>query len=100
MGKFTKQAYEEFTISADFSKNMALGETIVSQTVGALDVDLEDVSDVVIDQGTVANDGEHKAVCRVRAGEELKSPYKITFRVTTSSAHKWELDIQMRIKES
>lgn len=98
MDKFVKQTYEEFTITADFSNNMAVGETITSQTVTVLDAGGDDASIIVVDQASVANDGSTKVSALVRGGGVDLSPYKITFKIVTSVAHKWELDVQMLVK--
>lgn len=101
--KFSKQSYEEFTIAADFSNNMETGEVIASQVVVAIDSAGTDVSTIVLDQATVANNGEHQVQVLVRAGEETAgvSPYKITFKCVTDTVpeHKWELDVKMVVKE-
>lgn len=103
MGKFTKQGYEEFVIAADFSNNMERDEVITLQTVSAIDAAGTNVSDTILDQGTVENDGAQQVSVLVRAGEETKgiSPYKITFYCETNAfpMHKWELDVQMIVKE-
>lgn len=97
MEQIRKQPYEEFTISADFSANMASGEVISVQSVAAVDKTGNDVKDTVTDQATVANDG--KTTCRVlvKGGDPTLSPYTLTFRCTTSLGNKWELDIQMQV---
>lgn len=101
--KFTKQSYEEFTIAADFSNNMDPNEIIVSESVSAIDTAGTDVSDIILDQSTVDNDGAHQVHVLVRAGEETAgiSPYKITFYCETDNVpeHKWELDVKMIVKE-
>lgn len=98
MEQFEKQSYEEFTITADFSKNMETGETIADQSVLAFDKDGADASSIVTDQGTVAASGQTVKVL-IQAGEQALAPYKITFRCTTSSGHKWELDVKMKVRE-
>ena len=101
--KFTKQSYEEFTIAADFSNNMETGESIVSESVSAIDAAGTDVSAVILEQATVQNDGAQQVHVLVRAGEETAgiSPYKITFYCETDLVpeHKWELDVRMVVKE-
>ena len=101
--KFSKQAYEEFTISADFSPNMEDGEVVVFQTVSAINAAGDDVSAEILDQATVDNDGAQQVQVLVRAGEETAgiSPYKITFYCETDNVpeHKWELDVKMIVKE-
>lgn len=99
MDRFEKQPYEEFTVSTDFSRNMSAGETVVSQAVSCTDKNGADVSATVTIQGTVTNDGAARVAVLVRAGSEVASPYKLTFRIVTSTGHKWEHDIQMRVVE-
>lgn len=98
--KFTKQSYEEFTITADFVNVLDTGETIASQTVEAEDKDGTDVAATVTDQATISVSGSQVSVL-VKAGAEAASPYKITFKIVTDSspAHKWEEDITMTIRE-
>ena len=94
---FTKQSYEDFPISADFSKDMATGETLISQTITAIDNAGDDATASIL--STPTNDGATQALIRVFAGTEALSPYKVTFRVVTSIGNKWELDIKMKVKE-
>lgn len=97
--KFTKQPYEEFAISTDFSSNMLAGETITGQTVTVVDKTMTNVSSTITNQTSVSNDGNSKVIVLVRAGTKADSPYKITFRCVTSLGHKWEHDIQMTVKD-
>lgn len=99
MDKLSKQPYEEFTVSSDFSKNMLLGETITGQSVSVVDKDGIDVSSTMTNQASVSNNGSQRVSVLVRAGAPESSPYKITFRCTTSIAHKWEHDVLMRVEE-
>jgi len=99
MDAFEKQPYEEFTVSTDFSRNFATGETVSSQTVTAVDKDGATVTTTVTDQTTVANDGGSKVSVLVKAGTVVASPYRLTFRCVTSTGHKWEHDIQMNVRE-
>jgi hypothetical protein len=98
--KFTKQSYEEFTITADFVNVLDTGEGIASQTVEAVDTDGTDVAATVTDQGTISASGSQVSIL-VKAGSEAASPYKITFKIVTDSspAHKWEEDVTMTIRE-
>lgn len=98
MDSFTKQPYEQFTISMDFGANFAVGETISSQTVGVVDKNGNDVSLTVTNQVTVTHSGNLVKVL-VRAGSKSASPYKITFRCVTSLSHQWEQEIQMIVRE-
>jgi hypothetical protein len=97
--KFTKQPYEEFTVSSDFSRNFLAGETISNQAVVATDGAGTDVTATVTNQASVGNDGASKVSVLVKAGTESGSPYKLTFRCVTSLGHKWEHDVQMRVVE-
>lgn len=97
--KFTKQPYEEFSISTDFSNNMLDGETITGQTVTVVDNTMVDVSSTITNQTSVSNNGTSEVIVLVRGGTKAASPYKITFRCTTSLGHKWEHDIQMTVKD-
>ena len=97
-GKFSKQPYEEFTISVPFGKNMVTGETITTQTAIAVDTDAVDASSAVLKADTLSNTGQTVTVL-VRAGEVAKSPYQITIRCVTSLGHKWEKDIVMKVVE-
>ena len=51
--------------------------------------------------GILAAAPEAAAQAIVRAGLEAETPYKITMKCVTNStpAHKWEMEIQMKIKE-
>ena len=99
--KFTKQHYEEFTIAADFSNNMGDTEVIIVQIVSAVDFEGTDATDLVLNTGTIQNNGAQKVTVLVRDGLESNSPYKITFYCETNTfpVHKWELDVRMVIKE-
>lgn len=97
MDKFTKQPYEEFTISSDFGLNFLSGETIVSQTVSAVDSSNVDVTATITTQASVAHDGS-KVTVLVKGGT-TGNTYKITFRCVTSLGHKWENDVQMKVTE-
>ena len=76
--------------------------------VKAWDKEGVEVTSTVLDTGSLAvvdspTDGTTQAALSVlvRAGEQDKSPYKITFyAVTTASPiHKWEIDLKRKIKE-
>lgn len=97
---FEKQGYEEFTIEGDFSKNMEVGETInAGALVLAEDNAGSNVAATVTDQATIAVVGQGVQVL-VRGGTENLAPYKVTFRCVTSVNHKWEIDVDMKIKEN
>jgi len=98
---FTKQSYEEFVITGDFSNVLSTGEKITgTPTVSAIDNSGADVKTTVTDQTTITSNDSQVSVL-VRAGSVASSPYKITFNVVTDStpAHKWELDVSMEIDE-
>lgn len=107
-GKLEKQPYEEFVVAADFSKNMdvAGGEDLVlgSCTVVAEDVNGDDATSDVTDQGTISiGTGTEQGwlKCLVKAGTVALTPYKVSFRGVTDStpAEKWEKDVIVKIKE-
>lgn len=107
LDNFTKQPYEEFRVSADFGKNFQAGETLTlgSCSVAAVDSTDQDVTATVTDQATIAViDGVESGVSQsalqvlVRAGTDGET-YKLTFKGYTSLDHKWELDINMKVKE-
>jgi hypothetical protein len=98
MDRFEKQPYEQFTIGSDFIRNLAVAEEIVDQSVSVYDKDGLDVSEVCSDQTTLQADVS-KVTIMVRAGADAGSPYKITFRCTTSANHRWENDIQMTVRD-
>lgn len=99
--KFSKQPYEEFTINADFSANMAAGEVITEQTAWASDKDGDDATNDVLDANTLGNDGGQTVQVLVKGGDAEHSPYKLTIRCVTDAenVHKWEMDIFMFVRE-
>lgn len=108
-GKFKKQGYEYYTIAANFSLNMDIagGEdlVLVNCVVEAVDVNGDDASADVTDQGTKAiglvGDGEQGYLkILIKGGTVALSPYKITFKTgDTTESEGWEQDIFMTIKE-
>lgn len=100
METIRKQAYEEFTIAGDFVDQAESGETAIlaGSEVFAVDKDGVDVKATLLDQATKAVDGTQLRI-KLRAGAEDKSPYKITFKIVTSAANKWEIDVSCRLKE-
>ena len=90
---FSKQAYEEFSIAADFSENMEDAETIATTTVAAIDKDTGDAAGVV---GTATVDGQ-TSVAPVSGGAPGKT-YVVTFQAVTSAGNRWELDIGMKVE--
>lgn len=97
-----KQSYESYFVHGDFSKVMANDETIVSYETAAEDVDGIDSKSIVLEPASEyigVDDDFAKLYVRVRAGEEAKSPYKITIKIVTSTDNKWEVDGPLQIKE-
>lgn len=91
MLSFKKQAYESFTIEADFSSNMEEGETVSEITAVAITNKGEEAAVV----NSAAPKGQ-AATARVSEGEPGAS-YIITFKAVTSNGNKWELDIKMNV---
>lgn len=98
---FTKQPYEAFGIEGDFVNVLDTGETIVlgSSSVTAVDNADNDKSSVVLNQATVAVADLTKLRVQCQAGVESESPYKVTFRILTSDSNKYEIDVNMKVKE-
>lgn len=89
---FTKEPYDEMAIKADFSKNFVTGETITDHDVKAYDSDGVDVSATILGVTAIVGDDQVSAV--VKAGTSGQQ-YEIVFRCETSTAAKWELDVEM-----
>jgi hypothetical protein len=107
LDNFEKQPYEEFRIDADFGNNFQSGEelTLGSCSVEATDPDGLDVAATITDQTTIAViAGGETAVANaglqvlIRAGVDGIT-YKITFKGVTTLDHKWEKDVNMKVKE-
>jgi hypothetical protein len=96
--KVKKQPYEAFVVSADFSKVLTDGEAVSSVVATAEDTDGTDVSDTFLNQATADHDTE-KGWVQVQDGDEDGSPYKVTIRVVTDQANKWEVDIFVEVEE-
>ncbi len=97
LSSFTKQPYESFPVAAAFTNDMASGETIVSQDITCVDSASTDTTSTMLTDPT--NDGEHTAEARILGGTESMSPYKITFKIVTSTDNKWEHEFLCKIKE-
>ena len=109
MKKFKKQIYEEFFVHGSILNVQNDDETIVEGTSDIVAVDnvgtsaTADVLDVAGTK-TVGDDPNGSYTnnvlsVRVKAGTEALSPYKITFKIVTSAGNKYEIDMQMTIKE-
>ena len=99
---FSKQAYEKFTVGADFSNVMDTDESISvsSSEVVAVDNAGTDVSDTVLVSGSKAVDSTGQQLnIRVQAGTESGSPYKITYKAVTDVGEYYEIDQYMQVKE-
>lgn len=106
-----KQTYEAYTIDFEFDTVLAAGEelspTIGDHTVVALDNTQADASATVLDDTSKSVvDSENGVVnstlrIQIRAGEEGKSPYKVTAKVKTTAtpANQWEMDMNIKVKE-
>ena len=99
METINKQPYEAFTISTDFGSNFASGEAIVLQDVVAVDRFGIDATAAIIEADSVASNGASTVSALLSGGDEAHSPYKITFRCATSVGHRWEYDVQLRVRE-
>jgi len=104
LDSFSKQAYEVFWISSSFVNNLGSAETIVigSSSVVVVDKDGTDVTTDIVVEGTISIDVTSQILqVQVKGGEEVSSPYKITFKIVTDAdpANKWENDIKMKVKE-
>lgn len=101
--KTEKQPYESYFIHGNFEEVMKEGETISQYTVTAVDVDGVDATSTLIENGSeTVGTGEdiHKLFARIQGGLEAKSKYKVTFRIVTNTGNKWEVDAEVKIKET
>jgi len=108
MKKFKKQISEEFFAHGSILNVQEDDETIVlgTSSITAVDNVATDATTDVLEGGTEElrddPDGSftnNVLAMRVKAGTEALSPYKITFKIVTSKGNKYEIDIQMTIKE-
>ena len=108
---FEKQNYEEFFVAGDFVDVITTtGEKLVLATSSVVAVDREgtDVTNTVLETATKKLDTspdsasgftDNMLAIRCKAGVQASSPYKITFYGVTTEDNKWEIDINMKIKE-
>lgn len=105
----TKQSWEAFFIAGSILNVQGAAETVLpgSSTVLAEDKDGTNVSATFLDQATIITDNDpdgsytdNMLSMRVRAGSESASPYKVTFRMTTSEGNQWEVDMQVTVEET
>jgi hypothetical protein len=102
-----KQIYESFFIGGSIYNVQQSGEAIVlaNSTVVAEDKDGTDVSSTLLSQATKSlgddeNGGTNNVLkIRLQGGTEAASPYKVTFKMETDQANKWEVDILVKVEE-
>ncbi len=107
MEDFEKYSYEEFTICAQFHRNIELTDSIVlgSSSVSAVDSDGTDATGIVLTVGTFAVIdskvvGTNNALTVwVKAGVIAESAYTIIFKVVTTDGNKFRKVVKMKIKE-
>jgi len=96
---FTKQPYEEFMIAGEFTSVLATGETLSSPAASAINGKTKvDTTSAVLEIGTLVVSGTQVQV-RCKAGID-KETHKITIRTETSAGNKWEIDVNMKVKET
>ena len=94
----TKQPYEKFPITFDYSENMGAAETIASAQVIVIDNQDQVVSTTLTDQGTLTL-GTQTVSIAVQAGSESASPYNISGRCVTSAGNQFEVDVKLVVAE-
>ncbi len=108
---FTKQSWEEFRVDVDFGKNMATGEELDLGNCDVVGFDASgatctatvlDISTMTLIEGTSTGMTNTSLQVLVRAGNEDNTPYKLTFYGVTdlTPPHKWEKDLNMKIKDT
>jgi hypothetical protein len=103
----TKQPYESFLIGSSIYDVQEVGEVVDlgNSTATAVDKDGTDVSTTFLDQSTLALDDDASGgtnnvlKIRIRSGTENGSPYTVTFKMQTSRANKYEVDVTVRVEE-
>lgn len=100
MFKFTKQPWEIFPISIDFSQNMLTDETITSANslVEVIDYKQENITSDIIVENSILTVDDTKLQAVVYGGTN-GSKYKITFRAYISDTKMLEEDITMIVKD-
>lgn len=99
MDTLTKQPYEQFTITVDFSSVLVNAETIADQSVIVVDASETDVTADMIVDGSLGNDGQKGVAVMIKGGLQENTPHKITVRCETSLSHKWEHDIALTVED-
>lgn len=107
-----KQGYEAYTIDFEFDTVLADGEelsaTMGDHTVVAVDSEGTDASATVLDDTSKSRvDSENGVVnstlrIQIKDGEAAKAPYKVTAKVKTTASppNKWEIDMNIKVKEN
>lgn len=93
---FVKEAYEAFSIKADFGNNFITGETIASIDVSAVNKDGIDVTSSILGTSLIVGDDQVSVI--VQAGSASASYYTITFKCITSTDAQWQLDVSMKVE--
>lgn len=96
--RLRKQPYEAFRVTVNFTENMELTETILSNTIAVVDKDGTDVTSTLLDISLSAIE-DHNVHYYVQAGSRAASPYKVTTRILTSESNKWEHDLQLTVSD-
>ena len=99
--KTTKQGYDSFLLTANFSANMRTGDTMIlgNTVMTATDKEGDDATSAILTVGDKAISGTRLQV-RIKAGTEALSPFVVRFLTgITTLGDQWEKDVQVRIKE-
>lgn len=106
-----KQTFEMYTIDFEFDTVLATGEelsaTMGDHAVSAIDSEGTDASTDVLTDATKTRVDSEAGVAnstlriQIKAGDQAKSPYKVTAKVktTASPANQWEMDMNIKVKE-
>lgn len=95
---FTKTSWESWVIAGNFTKDLESGETIVLATSTVTATDSDGVAaPSVLDQSYKAVSGGYLQI-RVQAGTDGEV-YTIEFKAITSLSNKFELEIEMKVKD-
>jgi len=99
LASFEKQPYESWVVAANFEDDLETGETITLETSAITAVDKVGTDAAgILDQVYKAVNGALLQI-RVKDGTAALSMYKITFRAITNLSNKFELDVNMKVKE-
>ena len=101
LASFEKQPYESWVVAANFEDDLETGETITLETSTITAVDRAGTAATadILDQAYKAVNGALLQI-RVKDGTAALSMYKITFRAITNLSNKFELDINVKVKEN